>query len=64
MDILAKEQVEILQKEISLEAIVWFGATWDVNKKEYLSDKDGTIVTDLIARQNEKNTTYYLGLVP
>ena len=36
---LAKEQLVILQREISDEAALWFGATWDINKEEYLSDK-------------------------
>ena len=36
---LAKEQLVILQREISAEAALWFGATWDTNKEEYLSDK-------------------------
>ena len=36
---LAKEHLTILQKEISVEAAPWFGATWDSNKEEYLSDK-------------------------
>ena len=37
--VLAKEQLVILQREISVEAALWFGATWDINKEEYLSDK-------------------------
>ena len=39
----AKEQLKILQQEISGGANLWFGATWDSKKEEYLSDKGRSV---------------------
>ena len=39
----AKEQLKILQQQISGEANLWFGATWDSKKEEYLSDKGSSV---------------------
>ena len=39
----AKEQLKILQKEISKDLTAWFGAYWDSEKEEYLSDKGNVI---------------------
>ena len=56
----ARKQLDILQKEISEETTAWFGASWDSEKTEYITDKDGLNVTALITDKNEKLTTYYL----
>jgi len=41
---LAKQHLEILQKEISGEANLWFGATWDSKIEEYISDKGNSVI--------------------
>ena len=46
----ARKQLEILQQEISVEANLWFGATWDSKKEEYISDKGNSVN---VLRQNQ-----------
>jgi len=36
--------LEILQQEISDEAMFWFGASWDSKKEEYISDKGNSVI--------------------